>query len=441
MAVSLANAGLWEEGIAVLGELVDAYPDKSRVYPMVYYWLGYLNEKTGRAQEASRCYGLASQMPSDYVFPFRVEEIDVLNHAMQNNPRDARAPYYLGNLLYDRQPEEAIRAWERARGLDDKFPMVHRNLADAYAWTKGDYGKAIESLETAVSLQPLPKFLAELDELYERAGVSPQKRLEMLEKYQQSVLERDDALERQIRLYVELGKYDKALEMLLNGHKYTVWEGGRRYSALASYKDVRLLKGHNYMKAKKYKEALKQYQAALEYPENFSIGRPTDGGRDPVIQYFMGTAYEVLGNANMARTFFEKSAAPPSTVYSPSRETATYEPEILFYQAKAAQKLGRAAEAAGIFDSLIKSGQEAIRSGGSGTPDYFAKFGETQSKQDRGSQGHYILGLGYLGSGKQQEAKAELEQAVKLNVDHLEARYQLSTLGEKGELTRAAQQR
>jgi tetratricopeptide (TPR) repeat protein len=251
------------------------------------------------------------------------------------------------------------------------------------------------------------------------------------------VAERDDALNRQIRLYVELGNYDKALEMLLNGHIYTVWEGGRRYSALASYKDVRLLKGHNYLKAKKYKEALKEYEAALQYPENFSIGRPTDGGRDPVIQYFVGTAYEALGNANMARTFFEKSAAAPSKVYDPSRETASYEPEILFYRAKAAQKLGRAAEAAQMFDSLIKSGQEAIRSSGGGRPDYFAKFGERESKEVREAQGHYVLGLGYLGSGKQQEAKAELEQAVKLNVDHLEARYQLSTLGEKGELAQA----
>jgi tetratricopeptide (TPR) repeat protein len=439
MATSFAGAGLWEEGISVLDELVDAYPDKSRVYPMVYYWLGYLNEKAGKAEEAARSYGLANQMPSDYCFPFRVEEIDVLNHAMQNNPRDARAPYYLGNLLYDRQPEQAIKVWEKARSLDGKFAMVHRNLADAYAWTKGDYGKAVESLETAISLQPVPKFLAELDELYERAGVSPQKRLAMLEKHQPAVAERDDALSRQIRLYVELGNYDKALEMLLSGHIYTVWEGGRRYSALASYKDVRLLKGHNYMKAKKYKEALKEYEAALQYPEAFSIGRPTDGGREPLIDYFIATAYKGLGDTNKARTFLEKAAAPLSKEYDASREFTSYESEIFFYRAKAAQELGRAAEAAQIFDSLIKSGREAIQHSGGGRPDYFAKFGERESKEVREAQGHYILALGYLGSGKQQEAKAELEQAVKLNVDHLEARYQLSTLGDKGELAQAAQ--
>jgi tetratricopeptide (TPR) repeat protein len=441
MAVSFANAGMWEDGIAVLGELVNAYSDKSRVHPMVYYWLGYLNEKDGKAQEATHCYQLASQMPSDYSFPFRVEEIDVLNHAMENNPKDPRAPYYLGNLLDDRQPKEAIKAWEKARSLDDKFPMVYRNLADAYAYTEGDYPKATASLEVAVSLQPLPKFLAELDELYERAGVSPQKRLENLEKHQQAVLERDDALVREIRLYVELGNYDKALALLTSGHHYTVWEGGGKYSAVASYKDARLLKGHSYMKAKNYSEALKQYEAALEYPENCSVGRPTDGGREPVMYYFIGTTYEALGDSKMARASFEKAAANPSKAYDPSREVANFEPQILFYRAGSLQKLGRTAEAAQIFDGLIKSGQAALQIRGSGTPDYFAKFGEKETEESRMAQAHYVLGLGYLGANKRLEAKAELEQAVKLNVDHLDAKFQLSTIGEKGELAQAGQLR
>ena len=432
MAASYAGAGLWDDGIAVLGELVAACPDKSQVYPMIYYWLGYLHDQAGKAQEASRYFQLASQMPADYCFPFRVEEIAVLNLAMERNPGDARAPYYLGNLLYDRQPREAIRAWEKSRSLDDNFAMVHRNLADAYAWTEQDYGKAIASLEAAVSLQPLPKFLNELDVLYERAGVAPVKRLAMLEKHQQEVMERDDALTRQIRLYVELGNYDRALELLLDGHRYTTWEGGRKYSALGSYKDARLLKGHEAMKAGKYREALRQYEAALEYPESFSIGRPTDGGRAPAIYYFIAAVHEALGDARQARAHFEKAAAPPSRIYEPSREARSYEPELLFYRASAARKLGRSAEAAGIFAGLIQSGQEAVKNSGAERPDYFAKFGEPESTEVREAQGHYILGLGYLGSGRRQEARAELEQAVKLNVNHLEAKFQLSTLAAEG---------
>ena len=47
--------------------------------------------------------------------------------------RDANAAYLLGCLLYDNQPENAIRVWEESRRRDNSFALVHRNLALAYA--------------------------------------------------------------------------------------------------------------------------------------------------------------------------------------------------------------------------------------------------------------------------------------------------------------------
>ena len=52
---------------------------------------------------------------------------------MRANPADPRAPYYLGNLLYDRRRhEEAIGLWERAARLDPGFSVVWRNLGIGY---------------------------------------------------------------------------------------------------------------------------------------------------------------------------------------------------------------------------------------------------------------------------------------------------------------------
>ena len=116
--------------------MVAAAPDKSKIHPMVYYYLGYFAEKLGQAQKAAEYYELAMTMPPDYVFPFQNEAIDVLREAMKANPRDARAPYYLGNLLYDWQPEEAAKLWEASAALDSSFAIVHRNLAMAYAHQK-----------------------------------------------------------------------------------------------------------------------------------------------------------------------------------------------------------------------------------------------------------------------------------------------------------------
>ena len=45
-------------------------------------------------------------MPTDYVFPFQNEAIPVLRAAMRANSRDAHAPYYLGNVLFDWQPDD-----------------------------------------------------------------------------------------------------------------------------------------------------------------------------------------------------------------------------------------------------------------------------------------------------------------------------------------------
>ena len=109
LAMDYSEAGLGSEAEQVLRQLVAASPDRNRVNPLIYYDLGYLAMQSGQPGEATRYFHLAAQMPTDYVFPFRLEEVKVLEAAMQANPGDARAPYYLGNLLYDRQPDVAIK--------------------------------------------------------------------------------------------------------------------------------------------------------------------------------------------------------------------------------------------------------------------------------------------------------------------------------------------
>ena len=42
-------------------------------------------------------------MPPDYCFPARLEEIESWKPRWHCSRKDARAPYYLGNLLYDRR--------------------------------------------------------------------------------------------------------------------------------------------------------------------------------------------------------------------------------------------------------------------------------------------------------------------------------------------------
>ena len=76
---------------------------------------------------------MQSKLCPDYCFPNRLEAILALQCAMVQNPDDARAPYYLGNLYYDkRQYDLAMEAWETSARLDGSFPTVWRNLALAF---------------------------------------------------------------------------------------------------------------------------------------------------------------------------------------------------------------------------------------------------------------------------------------------------------------------
>ncbi len=94
----------------------------------------------------------AESCSPDYCFPNKLEDIAVLKFAVEQGCH-ARAPYYLGNLFYDKlQWQEAVRCWEMAAGADPEFPIVHRNLGLAYYNKCRDGKRAQKALEKAFSL-------------------------------------------------------------------------------------------------------------------------------------------------------------------------------------------------------------------------------------------------------------------------------------------------
>lgn len=409
VAVDYGNCGLWDEAIQCLRLLTDSNEKEACTHPMLYYYLGYFWEQKGNIKKASKYFRMGSKMPPDYCFPFRLETIDVLNSAMDNNPSDALAPYYLGNLLYDNQPERAIKEWEKSQALDDSFATVHRNLGLVYARTENNIPKAIAGLEKAAACDKRdPRVYYELDLLYETGGVSPDKRLKLLEDNHSTVTKRDDALSREITLYVLLQQYDRAIELLASRHFHT-WEGGGRIHNV--YVDAHLLRGQKKLKNKRYQEALKDFEAALEYPENLEVGRPKRDRRTCQTHFFIGTAYEALGDTQKAGEYFEKSA---------SLEVG--HSEYSYYKGLALKKLSQEDEAEKTFDELI----ESAKPGPAVT--FFAKFGERQAHNVRTANIHYMLGLAYLGKGMQKEAQAEFEKALDLNINHLWAGVHLSEL-------------
>jgi len=368
----------------------------------------------GNDEKALDNVRLASRQTPDYCFPFRLEEINILEMAMKMNPSDARAPYYLGNLLYEKQPENAMGLWERSRDLDDSFGMVHRNLGLAYYKTMQDMPGAIASYEKAISLDNSDqRWFFELDLIYAAARTDPEKRLKLLSDNSRLILDNNvvDALSRQVLLLVQLGRYDQALN-ICNSRSFPQWEGVDKM--YGSYLNALLLEGQGYLNTGNTKKALEYGLLALKYPENMMVAEEYRGGRACEAYYFVGSVYEKLGDNDKARESWTTSI---------NLRQNDYLSDIYFYKAMSLKKLGKVAAADSIFNGLIRLGMERIERE---EVDFFAKFGERVTPDDRRADAHYLIGLGCLGKDMKSEAKQEFAEAVKLNSNHIWAHEYLS---------------
>ncbi|MCC6488216.1 MAG: tetratricopeptide repeat protein, partial [Candidatus Hydrogenedentes bacterium] len=406
LASDYMAAGMWDEAIGVLKRLDTSAVAAGSTYPMLYYYLAYCFEQIGDKEAAATYDRLAASMPPDYCFPYGFESMRVLERAMEANPADGRAAYYLGNLLYDLQPDKAVASWEKARALSPDLATLHRNLGYAYARNE-EVDRAIASYEASVQCSATdPRVLYELELIYEKAGADPQKRLAVLNTNPETVLKRDDLIARKIQLLVQTSQYDEAISML-TGRTYDTWEGGGGIHNV--YVNAYTLRGLAAMGRGDAQSAQGDFTAALDYPANLGVDRPL---QDPPVartEYLLGLACEAAGNADAAKEHFQKAAG--------SDVQAT---EFRYHKARALQKLGSSAEAEPLFDALIADGTKQLDEGAK--VDFFAAFGEKVSHDKTMAQAHYLLALGYLGKGESEKAAEAFQEALKADPNHLWAR-------------------
>jgi len=415
-AAEYMDAGLWQDGTNVLLQLIAAAPDKAKIHPLAYYYLGYFAGKLGDAKKECDYDELAMAMPPDYVFPFQNEAIDVLRAAMKANPHDARAPYYLGNLLYDWQPEEATKMWEASAAIDPSFAIVHRNLATAYAHQKPqpDLNRAISEMEKAVSAErKYPLHFTELAELYEQAGTPLEQRLPFFSQNAAVVAQRDDAQNRFIALKIATGAYDEAIRMM-TGRQFAVAEGAN-LNVTEHWTAAHIFLARRDVEAKRYRDALGDLQGAVTIPSNLPLGAAGDGAAmcNAEVAYWTGVAYEGLGDHPKAVEAWQRAEGPVQAGTRRRRQMMGGGTQP-YFQALALQKLGQADKAKALFASLVDSGKAALATG--------------SPSRTRLADAHYLMGLGYLGLDDRAEAKAELSQAVEITPDLAGARVALAAM-------------
>ena len=428
IAAGYSNSGLWKDGVAVLSELISQSKDKAKISPLVYYYLGYFAEKLGDSQQAMTYRNQARLQPPDYVFPFQQEVIGVLRSAIAANPLDARAPYYLGNLLYDWQPDEAVSLWEKSSVLDSGAPVTWRNLAVAYSHqtAEGSKSKAIACLEKAVNIPtPFPTHLAELDQLYKSEGVPVEKRLALFEKNQKIVAKKDDALGAMINLKIFAGKTDESIS-ILKSRTFSIWEGGSAFNTGQAWVDAHLIRGLNSFKKKHYQEALTDFQTSLKAPDN--LRSEGSNSRINQIKYWIGCTFDALGEkGNAVKSWKEVTSSDTLNNFSGRMRGGGSKQIQRYFSAMAHQKLDPKADVKTVFLGLSDKSKNNIGRD-SGDKDYQFINAKKLPSLDERAFPSYLSGLGYLGLGDKTRAREEFMAALQISPDFLSAKIELNQL-------------
>jgi len=353
-ALDFAFAGLFDEAIELISIGIREQKEKP-VYPMALYYKAWFESQNGNNAATAEILKEAANACPDYCFPNQTEAVMVLEWAKQQNSIDANAPYYLGNLWYNnRQYDDAIANWELSVKLDDVFPTVHRNLALAYFNKQNAPEKALIELEKAFALDESDsRILMELDQLYKRQNLSPEIRLEKLEKYPELVNYRDDLYLERATLYNALGQYEKAFE-LISTRKFHPWEGGEG-KVTGQYVFSLTEMAKKAIEVKEYEKAVDLLNQAQHYPDNLGEGK-LYGTQENTIFYWLGCAFEGLENSDWATDSWQIASyglkePTPAIFYNDQQ------PDTIFYQGLALIKLQKPGEARERFETLINFGK------------------------------------------------------------------------------------
>lgn len=419
LAIDYGNAGLYDEAIDVLKHHVHQ-TDNDAIYPMVYYYLGYYCKKNNQLEEGERYYCLGKDANGDYCFPNRLHSINILKDVITSQPKDAKAPYYLANLYYDKkQFDSAITLWEQSVSLDKQFPTVYRNLALAYFNKRHDAKQSRVYLEKAFALNTEdPRVLFELDQLYKKTGVPHEERLEKLEQHMDVVTQRDVLYLEYITLLNNLGMTHKAQE-LIAARKFHPWEGGEG-KVVAQYIYTHMELAKKAMNDGAYHEAIALLEQTKHYPHHLGEGK-LQGTAENHIDYFLGIAYEKLGQTHEAVEAFERASVGIQEL-SDMMFYNDQPADMMFYQGMALLKLGQVERAQSKFNQLYDYGEKHIHD--HITIDYFAvslpDFLVFDEDLNQKNYIHclYLMGLSHLGRENDDKAKYSLEEALSLDINH-----------------------
>jgi tetratricopeptide (TPR) repeat protein len=246
-----------------------------------------------------------------------------------------------------------------------------------------------------------------MDDLYEKNKEASQKKYALLKDNSETAKRRTETMLRLATRSVEVGKYDEALDILLN-NAFPQFEGGREMQD--TYLNSYTLRGLEYFNKGNYDLALKDFETALAYP----IGR---WGRSRWAQfhYLIGVLYETRVEKEKAKESYQKCL----DVTVDRRED---DQEFNFYHGLALIKTGKNSDAKKLFEDMLTNAQS--KDGNT----FFRQFEGGLSKDRQLAVNHYLAGLAYEGLGQKEKAKTEYTKALVLDPGHVWSKNHLLAL-------------
>jgi tetratricopeptide (TPR) repeat protein len=307
--------GMYSQALAVLSrDYPPAVPDESEPgvlsfgkHPMAAYFRGYCREKLG--QPAAADFSAASQLPTNYVFPSRAEDLEVLRAAVSLNAQDATAHYLLGTLYFSRGlTEEALSEWEQARRQNPQIPVLHASLGRAFLYEKNDPEKALAIFQEGLRTNSDNIMLyTGMDQALSLLRHPPQERVAALERYPDHAHMPSNLVYELILNRAEAGEFEKAAA-LFHDRFFPREEGGTNvrevWLEVQVQHAVSLAGGGNCPEALGIVDHLAEPVPDLPF---------THDGLDPFLRsarfsYMVGTVYKTCGESGKARINFERSA-------------------------------------------------------------------------------------------------------------------------------------
>jgi tetratricopeptide (TPR) repeat protein len=415
LALDYARAGLFAEALGVVADADTAATDGTA--PLVSYYRAWFAHQLGDAKAVAAHLDAAAKTSPDYCFPARLEEIAILQFAIAAAPRDARAPFYLGNLFYDRRRHaEAIKLWERAVRLDPANAVAWRNLGIGTFNILGQPAKARRAYESALRANLADaRLLFERDQLWKRLGEKPAKRLRELERHSDLVRTRDDLCVELCTLLNQTGRPAAALA-LLESRKFQPWEGGEGQS-LGQHVRTHLLLGRAAL-ATDPAAARTHFEQALAAPENLGEAKHLLANQSD-IRFWLGEACAAAGDKVAARAHWTAAATFKGDFQNMSVRAFS---EMTYYSALALRRLGKKSQADRLLRDLLAYAQSLAKA--VAKIDYFATSLPTmllfaddlQARQLTTAK--FLEAQARLGLGEKKRAAALLAEILRRDPNH-----------------------